>query len=263
VGLSNTMTAGGETHIFRDATANVPMEVREGFLQTLQSSINVLNKKNKLKKAAYSTSEDALTWTYFNHLRLKNRLRELGCLPSRMEPTLILWGSVVDATGTRSAVPTALAEISRELLEDADRRTEPDVILDYGKDGIAVIEVKYRSPNEFKDASYPGWARYLQRDGGGAFLDLPGVLSSKCYELVRNWRFAWELGNRLDIPVVVANLGRSSLFETPGADLLAKFEACLRQDARHRFRRLNWRDLLDRAPPDSDLSEYFQKKYTL
>jgi hypothetical protein len=63
VGISNARTAGSETVIYEDARANVPMEVRDEFIQALRSSINVLNRPNKLIKAGCSTSEAALTWT--------------------------------------------------------------------------------------------------------------------------------------------------------------------------------------------------------
>jgi hypothetical protein len=262
VGLSNARTIGTETYIFRDVTANVPAALREGFAAALGSSVNQLNKKNKLQKAAFSTSEDALTWTYFNHLRLTNRLRALRLLRSEAEPTLVLWGSVVGAPSANSSVPNALADISRYLGESIDRRTEPDVILDHGSDGIAVIEVKYRSANELKEPSYQGWRRYLQ-GAGDPFTDVAGALESKCYELVRNWRMAWELGERLQAPIVVANLGPSSIFETPASINLKRFEGSVRQDERHQFRRLTWREALELAPPDATMSKYFKEKYGL
>src|SRR4051794_31466006 len=144
VGLSNTSKAGVETYIYRDVAKNVPASVREGFREALNASANELNRQNKLLKSGYSTSEDALTWTYFSHLRAAARLHELGLFPGATEPRLILWGADVSASPT-SEVPRVLAEISSDLGEDVARRTEPDVILDYGAIGIALIEVKYRS----------------------------------------------------------------------------------------------------------------------
>jgi hypothetical protein len=258
VGLSNARTPGSETAIYRDVIANVPATLRQGFLAALEGSINELNRQNKIRKAAYSTSEDALTWTYFNHLRVTGRLGKLGLVNSSEEARLILWGAEI---GSRkiSAVPAALAQISHDLGETRAKRTEPDVILDFGKKGLAVIEVKYRSGNESKEASYPGWQRYIQGIGSEAFIDTSALLRSGCYELARNWRFGWELGLRLHSPVVVINLGPGSLFRGSVGVMLDRFECQLRQSAQQRFLRVEWRDLLERVPPEVGLSDYFSQ----
>src|SRR5258707_15366643 len=72
VGFSNARTVASETVIHEDASGNVPIEVRDGFVQALRSSVHVLNRPNKLVKAGYSTSEDALTWTMFRFLESKD-----------------------------------------------------------------------------------------------------------------------------------------------------------------------------------------------
>jgi hypothetical protein len=120
VGLSNARTAGSETVIYEDASGNVPMEVRDGFIQALRSSINVLNRPNKLIKAGYSTSEDALTWAMFRFLESKDRLRETlagnGVAIAEHasgEPRLILWGAEGPSkVGSLSQVPAGLHLVS-------------------------------------------------------------------------------------------------------------------------------------------------------
>ena len=262
IGLSNARTPGAETAIYRDPLDNVPDELRDGFVEALRASVNELNHENKLRKAAFSTSEDALTWSYFEHLRRTRRLARLGLLPTNREPLLVLWGSQVgQPSSLRSAIPAALAEISRDLGEEPSKRTEPDVVLDYGRDGIAVIEVKHRSANEEKDGSYAGWDRYVTTMADGAFYDPVSTRELRLYELTRNWRFGCELRQRFDRPVVVANLGPVSLFEGRAGRLLEAFETGLKQDTMQRFRRLAWPDVLEMAQPQGPLAAYFANKY--
>ena len=262
IGLSNARTPGAETTIYRDPVDNVPEELRDGFVEALRASVNELNRDNKVRKAAFSTSEDALTWSYFEHLRRTRRLARLGLLPTSREPLLILWGSQVgQPSSLRSAIPAALAEVSRDLGEEPSKRTEPDVVLDYGRDGIAVIEVKHRSGNEEKDGSYAGWDRYVGAAADNAFHDPVSMRELGLYELARNWRFGCELRQRFDRPVVVANLGPVSLFQGRAGRLLEAFETGLKQDAMQRFRRLAWHDVLEMAPPQGPLAGHFAQKY--
>src|SRR5262245_30112471 len=75
IGYSNTRRAGTETRIYRDVENNVPPQVREGFVEALSRAVNVVNRKNKIKKAAFDTSEDALTWSVFRGIQLVGGLR--------------------------------------------------------------------------------------------------------------------------------------------------------------------------------------------
>jgi hypothetical protein len=267
IGFSNARTPGAETVIYRDPLDNVPGELRDGFVEALRASVNELNRDNKLRKAAFATSEDALTWSYFEHLRRTRRLLRLGLGPTNREPLLVLWGSQVgQPSSLKSMVPETLKEISADLHEEPGRRTEPDVVLDYGRDGIAVIEVKHRSGNEVKDRAYgddtdKGWNLYVGSQPNNAFHDPESTRELGLYELTRNWRFGCELRRRLDRPVVVVNLGPVSLFQGRAGRLLDAFELGLRQDAMQRFRRLAWPDVMEMAPPQGPLASYFAEKY--
>ncbi len=95
-GYSNATT--NPTLIWQDYHKNVPSEVRHGLDQVLDHSINERNQKNKKTKFAFSTSEDAITWSVFRYLQKTEQLAEtmknLGLLPEKVasEPDLILWG---------------------------------------------------------------------------------------------------------------------------------------------------------------------------
>jgi hypothetical protein len=257
VGLSNARTVASETIIYEDASGNVPIEVRHGFLQSLRSSVNVLNRPNKLVKAGYSTSEDALTWTMFRFLESKNRLRETFARNgvaiaehATAEPRVILWGvEVPSRDGSVSQVPAGLHRASCLLQEGADRRTEPDAILDFGAAGIVFVEVKFRSGNEIKSSQYEHWERYLG-DGDketGPFKVPAEVRTNGHYELARNWRIAWEVSRALKVPVALVNLGKDALFNGAKGSALSVYESLLAQDGAHAFYRLSWRRLLNAA----------------
>jgi hypothetical protein len=254
VGLSNARTVGSETTIYGDASDNVPTEVRDGFVQALRCSINVLNRPNKLIKAGYSTSEDALTWTMFRYLESKNRLRETFAANgvaiaqhASVEPRLILWGAEVPGRdGSASQVPAGLHRVSCLLQETTDRRTEPDVILDFGVAGIVFVEVKFRSGNEIKPSKYAHWERYLG-DQEAPFKNPAEVRSNGHYELTRNWRIAWELSRMLNVPIALINLGKDALFDGAKGRALSVYESLLAQDGAHAFYRLSWRRFLDAA----------------
>ncbi|MGE3845189.1 MAG: hypothetical protein AB7I50_26820 [Vicinamibacterales bacterium] len=116
--------------------------------------------------------------------------------------------------------------------------SEPDVILDFGSEGLVVVEAKLRSGNDWKPADYAGWTRgYLN---GPAFRDAEAVLRSGRYELARNWRIAWELSGP-GRPVCLVNLGRRELFERED---VGPFRACLSTSAQATFVQATWKELL-------------------
>jgi hypothetical protein len=253
IGLSNTSTVDGETIIYKNLLDNIPEGMRAGFIDALRLSVNIFNRSNKERKAAFSTSEDALTWTAFRWLQTEGRLREtcsaLGldiAKSSSKEPILLLWGAQVpNRNEPASHVASVLKNISTDLGEIADRRTEPDVVLDFGDAGVVFAEVKFRSGNDSKDPKYANWDRYLERPDSGAFLDPNGVRENGHYELARNWRFAWEVSRKLNVPVGVVNLGSERLFKSRSDAALKAFVSLLNQDPRHQFYRITWRQLFE------------------
>ncbi len=239
------------TLIFKNPLHNIPGEVRAGALEALGNAVNIQNRKNKLKKFAFSTSEDAITWTVFRALQLTDQLRDtfsaVGLLPAQRasaEPALLLWGVPVpesDSNGRKIA--DRLTDIARQVKDDPQSRSEPDVVLDFGDPGSVVIEVKHRSPNEIKPANYDGWGDYLGETE--AFADPAVVAASGLYELARNWRIAWDLAGNRDFSLV--NLGPPSLFDT-AAPQLEGFIKVLPAHCRNRFVKLRWDDLIRSVP---------------
>lgn len=240
VGYSNAQK--NPKRIYKDPLRNVPPEVRNGALQILQGAINVLNHKSKLSKFGSESSEDAVTWTIFSFLH-QHHADELPSLYEQVlgirearPPALLLWGVPVHQSQREDEVHRRLIEVSDTLGEAPRRRSEPDVVLDFGDAGLAIVEVKFGSGNESKGSD--NWHRYLPCPA--AFVDASQAEASGLYELVRNWRIGHELAG--DRPFVLVNLAKApTLTSTKGMET---FRYSLATSKDRRFLPLPWRDFL-------------------
>jgi hypothetical protein len=258
IGFSNSRTA--PVCIYNDPLDNIPEPVREGVIKTLGLALNVRNRNNKRSKFGFETSEDAVTWTVFTYLHSVRRLTAFqnlvnpgSILLTPQKPTLLVWGApfpLDHVPGQR--LRKQVTEILEQLGENPNSLSEPDIVLDFGSVGLVVIEVKYRSPNENKASGYPGWPTYIPKSG--AFIDHDGARRSGHYELVRNWRLAWELAE--DRPFTLINLGPEKLFEGEEGERLTAFESSLRQTPERRFLRMTWNDLLALS---GEIPEWFRQ----
>jgi hypothetical protein len=182
--------------------------------EALDTSLNIRSRSSKRFRCGFETSEDALTWTVFRFLLdsgfLAGRLAHLTGRQFRSDPVLLLWGCPVPRSSSAgSLVRGRLVGILRDLSEDPRSHSEPDVIVDFGKEGVVVVEAKCRSSNDRKVATYSGWDRgYL---GSPAFTKPEAIRQSGLYELARNWRIAWDLSEP-DRPAILINLGPKRLF---------------------------------------------------
>jgi hypothetical protein len=272
VGFSNART--NPTVIFNDPLMNIPQQVQEGLLETLGSALNERNLTNKKTKVGFSTSEDALTWTVFKYLsdsgQLMGVLRQIG-LPITDRATsieaLLLWGVPIPIEGKVNNCARRLRKrleaISDQLGEDPRSRTEPDVVIDLGRDGVLIIEVKHRSGTDVKAGDYVGWDRYYPTSSPLPYAS--SMRGSFCYELARNWRFGLELAAKPSRPFTLACLGPDELFCGEGARIIRPFEACLPMDGTARFQKLRWGTLLGAiSKPPRWLVQYVESRnYTI
>jgi hypothetical protein len=243
IGFSNGVDA---TTIYLDPLHNLPPEVHEGALATIGASLNERNRKSKEERFGFSTSEDAVTWTVFSWLARENpaALIHLGerirLRPSR-PPAVHLWGVAVPAA-ERSTLADRLSRVlNKGLKEASDSHTEPDVILDFGTEGIVIIEVKHRSGNDVQPGKFARkFDRYVQDTD--AFADPALATASAHYELTRNWRVGRDLADSAAFRLV--NLGPAKLFERRAGEKLATFEASLSREHDRDFIRLPWADFL-------------------
>jgi len=205
VGFSNASSS--PTVVYQHPEQNVPEQVRDSVLESLKQSLNEQHRADKISKFGFSTSEDALTWTVFHHLRCTGQLHTglHSCADTGVESkrsALLLWGvpNPLDSPeGGR--LREQLIAVCDLLGEEKTCRSEPDAAMDFGDAGVVLIEVKYRSGNDRKkfDRRYDRYVRNTD-----AFADFAAIGRSELYELTRNWRIGVELaGGR---PFTLVNL---------------------------------------------------------
>jgi len=244
IGFSNAQNPSSVVKIYCDPLDNIPPEVHDGAWETVLNALNKINRDNKLKKFAFETSEDAVTWTVFNYLKQKGFLYESiklsgvdWLITADLEPTILLWGVPLPGSDRRGIdIKKNLITILNQIGEDPQKYSEPDVILDFGDIGVVVIEVKYRSPNDMLDEKSPKWGKYLHNSR--AFADIIGVKTTGYYELARNWRIAWNLAG--DRSMALINLGPESIFKNNDGKKISEFSKCLRRNKTHKFIDVTW-----------------------
>jgi hypothetical protein len=130
----------------------------------------------------------------------------LGHLTGGEPARVLLWGAPTPGSSvSANDAATAVEQISRELGEKHDRRSEPDVVVIWD-DLVVVIEAKLGSANDRQTTDLDRFDRYLRRPElwAAAREEIKGV---GFYELVRNWVIAWALAERTGASyAVLANL---------------------------------------------------------
>lgn len=239
-----------------DPFAAIPAELRSGLEDTLKLSLSTVTKTRKIQRFSRPRAEDALTWVVFRFLQEQRSLRQLlgnlGIASARnahAEPLLLLWGVPVplvsrDGLEVHCRLRAALDAIG----EAKNARTEPDVMLDFGKHGLVIIEVKLDARNERRSADYAPWDKYF--DATEAFRKEGAVRESGLYELARNWRVGWELTREPRRRFTLLNLGPESLFRIGRRDLpwVGDFGSAINQPRGDRFMTMSWPQFLQHMP---------------
>lgn len=254
VGLSNSSEP---TTIYRNPEHNVPIEVRAGCREVLSLALNERNRKPKSAKFGFSTSEDALTWTVFTHLAHTSQLGRVFSSFDILDPaprteTLLLWGVPVPATSIAGQqIHNQLVAVCNELDEDTKSRSEPDVIVDCGRSGVIVVEVKYRSANSTEER-VEKFAKYVKRTD--LFANTESVRDSGLYELVRNWRVGSELA--LDRPFTLVNL----VMRKDQRRAMKSFRSGIETSQVRQFTEITWRDFVSKFVLPVWLKSYLEQK---
>lgn len=223
---------------------NAPAETRPGLIDVLDQALNVRNRPTKAIKFGFSTSEDAVTWAVFSTLIRDRRERDLwqalgGANPAPDFPRVLLWGVPVPSTDNKGwVVRSQIERISDILGENSQARTEPDVVIDGGDCGIIIVEVKYLSRNDRTRPSEK-FDRYID---GTAFADPQLAKVSGMYELVRNWRFGWELARGR--PLLMCNLVKRQQLRREREDT-SRLASSLALGPHRRFELIEWESLLE------------------
>lgn len=239
IGFSNSKSK--PTVIYKKYSENIPELLRQDLDICLNNSINKMNRKNKKNKFGFSTSEDALTWSFFKYFVVKNKFSELlKILDIKSEESafdIYLWGTNICKTKNSLGFIGKYITVSDSFKEESSRRTEPDVIIKL-KDKLVFIEVKYLSSNELKTEKTK-FKKYLVPD-----IKEKEVIESEHYELYRNWAFASKLSDGDNYELI--NLAPQKLFNDKNRNKLIHFEKSL-NSTNGNFRKVSWEEVLDKV----------------
>lgn len=238
VGFSNAKN--NPTTIYKNYLENIPELLRNDVDISLINSLNKFNRKNKQTKFGFSTSEDALTWSFFKYFAVNNKLRDLlNLLNIKSEETefdIYLWGTKITPFVSESNFIEKFIEISDSFNEAPAKRTEPDVIIKL-PNKLIFIEVKYLSSNEIK-TDKSKFTKYLISE-----IETKELVESGHYELFRNWVFASYLSNGQEFQLI--NLGPKKLFSDKNRDKLIGFEKSLKAN-NGQFIKIGWEEILEK-----------------
>lgn len=263
-GIAVSNARGQAITIYRDPRDNVPEQVRGDVLDVLARVLNIDNRCKKHEKFASENSEDAVTWTVFRYLQASGLLAHvahevtLAGTRRKGDGALLLWGVPIPVNDPRGVgIRAEIERLLEAIGERSNRFSEPDVLIDFDVCGLVVVEVKYRSGNDWKDPRYRGWPTYTRNTD--AFIDSDRLVATRCYELARYWRLGWDLAG--ERPFTLLNLGPPSLFVGPEGKRLDQFEACLPVHPTRRFMRVTWDQLVEAVPdPPEWFTDYVQKR---
>lgn len=238
IGFSNSKN--NPSVIYKNYLDNIPELLQNGLEITLNNSINELNRKNKRNKIGFSTSEDALTWSFFKYFVVGERFEDLLNLRNLKSDgkdyDIYLWGVPISSQSNKNNFIEKFREVSRNFNETSSKMTEPDVMIKLS-DKIVFIEVKYLSANEIKTGEE--FAKYLIPD-----VEKEKLVESGHYELFRNWAFASKLSYGNDF--ILINLAPKKLFSSKSQSKLIQFENSLKS-TKGKFVKLTWEEILEKV----------------
>jgi len=265
---ANERSADKVTILLRMPFAGIPEEVTAGWQEVCEQALNEKNRKSKQARMASLNSEDHVTWIVFRYLQLHHSLRAslvgLGLTwldTAAVEPTVLLWGVPLPLNDPKGKdIHSRLRTVLTKLGENCEYLSEPDVILDFGRIGVIFIVVKLKSINPTQEAN-ERWDKYFSPSDSSTqpFCDLQAIRRTGLYELMRNWRIAWDLAD--ERPFALVNLGPEQIFsDKTAATKLQEFQNALSQSFSRRFISLTWNQLLESVPNQEEWFRIYTKR---
>jgi hypothetical protein len=245
-GYSNSRLESARVEITKSPTANVPAEVAAGLDPVLRAACNRTARAGKRWKFCSARSEDAASWTVMQALRSTGqlgRVAEALNLSPIGTPDVLLWGTPVSDGPGAKKLARDLADVSDQLGENPDRRSEPDIVIGWDR-VLVILEAKLGSSNDRQTTRLDRFDRYLI-DGLWAASGTD-IKAGGLYELARNWTIGCTLAERAGRPTfVLGNLAPRSR----AADVEVFGKLCATTPSR-RVAHIRWRDVLpDPQPP--------------
>ena len=169
-------------------------------------------------------------------------VRQVGLLTGEVnEPGVLLWGMPITPGNNLQRV---LFDKLDSIGESPDRRSEPDVILDFGRSGLIFIEVKLRSANDAREPGSDKWKRYV--DDSDVFSDREKMGKTGLYELARNWRILCDVAQKR--PATLVNLGPADLWSAEAGKRIKNFEDSIATNPMRRFLKVSWVSFIAAIP---------------
>lgn len=255
IGFSNAKKR--PTIIHKNYLNNIPEFLRQDLSLVLDKSMNEMNRKNKKNKFGFSTSEDALTWSFFKYFVVNNKsqdlLKLLNIKSQETDFDIYLWGTNISPNKPNLEFIDTFIEVSSSFNENSASRTEPDVIIKL-QDRLIFIEVKYLSSNGIS-TDEKKFQKYLIKN-----IDFNDTIESGHYELLRNWAFVTKLSSGENFELI--NLGPQKLFNDKNRNKLIKFEEAIKSE-KGKFRKMSWEGILEevnKSELDLWFKDYLKKK---
>lgn len=222
--------------------------------------------KAESHRLGYEMSEDALSWNVFVGLaeagKLRHTVRFLTGRDVDAEPSLYLWGELVDVHGRKRERFQALDDVRARLERGIKRfKTEPDVMLVLDGRLVICVEAKFSSGNPLAYEGEVGGGqkptdragllrRYLDQATADTkrIIDRNGIGTAFHSQLFRNVVFASEMANGCEWHVVNlvsktqwngARDSKQYSFKNPEPHV----RSYLHQDCRQRFSFRTWEEL--------------------
>ena len=229
--------------IYEKFEDSIPKDVRNGLSAALSRTFNIANQFSKRENFCSEHSEDAVTWTIFKYMMMDPLLP--GSFPAKVakfsvgvDSEVLLWGAPI--TTINHDARASFIKASTIVGEKANYRTEPDVIMDYGKYGLIFIECKYLSPNSIKPPMFKGWDKY---DSPQYFKNFANVRQGGLYQLTRMWRMGNEMAENR--PFTLINIVRKSDLAHVQAYNRIHFGDLIQRRRSSHFITISWDTILD------------------
>jgi hypothetical protein len=150
IGFSNAKTGNisGLTLILREPFAQMPIWLSEDSDSALDQCLNRAHAAKKRMDFQSLHSEDHVTWTVTKLLQREGALGRAFGHPDCREPDLLIWGAPVpyERNPHGHALRERVIAHLNDLNEQPRFRTEPDLVLDFGNNGVVIVEAKLFSP---------------------------------------------------------------------------------------------------------------------
>lgn len=253
------------TYIYLNYMDNLLKDNKDDKLKLEEIFKNVLNKrnrKNKINKFGYSSSEDAFSWIFFSYFLKHDKLQELSSALNIKEEIkdILFWGVPYKQSEFGKSIRDILINKENERKENDKSRTEPDIII-VTEHKIVFIEVKLKSgmPEQKKEEQYKNDS-YFDKEYYCSINEFNSLKDNGyLYELIRNWTLCNDIALEKKLSPMLYNLIPN--IAKKEEDSQKKFTATLIKSDNYKV--IKWKDLFSNLRDEkincTSIEERFEK----